>query len=154
MPFPTLSSDWERLLAASEENIWRNILDSFRESELLAPNFDVDRLMSAGIRFARSTIPTPLLSRLVVSWIADHPTETRIGIGSAFLDGLWQWSTVAPVIEPDVLREYLKAISSVEIVNERGNVLATLETLRKLVPNTTSAASIDELLAKLRPQGP
>jgi hypothetical protein len=130
VPFPNNSSEWKKFLEVSESALSHGLVLLFGEQERIQI-YDFDRLLTLGVRLARSSFSPANLSRIAVQWLNAHPTERRLGIVSAFFTGLWKYSTSDSVAADADVRTYKALIQSIQPDEEADNVEQSLLELRK-----------------------
>jgi hypothetical protein len=126
---PKLQSEWTLFLKQPQEKLTPALVRMFDEQEESEGPFDFDDLMALGMRLARVQIQPKALSAATVNWARDRPTERRLGIAAAFLNGLFKFSEDKILISDLDYKSYREMAAAVPLSDERENVEQSLRTL-------------------------
>jgi len=135
--FPVLTDEWVAFRMLPRDQLLASVIGIMNRFDRDARQFDFDRLMSAGLRLARSSVPVPQMAGALINWADETRSEKRLGMAAALLNGLWRCPQELPLIFRDDLPRYICLIEAVPITVEADNVKQTLDMLQPHVQGAT-----------------
>lgn len=135
--FPVLADQWDAFRLLPREQLLAAVIGILNTIDEDARPFDFDRLMSAGLRLARSSVAVPQMAGALINWADETRSEKRLGMVAALLNGLWKSGREIPLVFHDDLLRYMGLIEAVPITIEADNIKQTLDTILPHVMGAT-----------------